>query len=266
MVMVTPPFRNASSRRRCASVSKLYSVVSKICGSGLNVILVPRFLVVPVTSSALDRIAAVVALLVDLAVAPDLQVERLRQRVHDRDADAVQTAGDLVAVVVELAAGVQHGQHDFRGRPAALVLIDGNAAAVVDDGHRVVDVDRDVDLIAVAGQRLVDRVVDDLVDEVMQARRAGRADVHRRPLAHGLEAFEDLDLVRAVVVRRRTHRCPLPLPDGAAAGVGQGSGFRFAASVEPAAADRRSVVRVVTFGVWYRCARVVRPVVLPHRR
>ena len=31
-VMVTPALRNASSRRRCASVSKLNSVVSKICG------------------------------------------------------------------------------------------------------------------------------------------------------------------------------------------------------------------------------------------
>ena len=59
--------------------------------------------------------------------------------------------------------------------------------------------DRDVDLIAVAGQRFVDRVVDDLVDEVMQARRTGRADVHRRPLAHGLEPFENLDLVGAVI-------------------------------------------------------------------
>ena len=50
MVIVTPPLRNASSRSRCASVSKLNSVVSKICASGLNVTLVPRFLVVPVTS------------------------------------------------------------------------------------------------------------------------------------------------------------------------------------------------------------------------
>ena len=57
-----------------------------------------------------------------------------------------------------------------------------------------------------AGQRLVYRVVDDFVDEVMETRRAGRPDVHRRPLAHGLEALEDLDLVRAVIVRA-PHRC-----------------------------------------------------------
>ena len=145
------------------------------------------------------RHAALVGLLVDLAVAPDLELEQLGQRIHDRDADAVQTAGDLVAVVVELAAGVQHGQDDFRRRLAALVAIDRNAAAVVDDGDRVVDVDRDVDLVAVPGQRFVDRVVDDLVDEMVQARGAGGPDVHRRPLADRLEPFENFDLRGAVV-------------------------------------------------------------------
>ena len=145
------------------------------------------------------RDAALVRLLVDLAVAPDLEIERLRQRVDHRDADAVQAARHLVAVVVELAAGVQHRQHDFGGRLAAGVLIDRDAAAVVDHRERSVDVDRDVDLIAEAGQRFVDRVVDDFVDEMMQPRRPGRADVHRRPLPDGFEPLEDFDLVGAVV-------------------------------------------------------------------
>jgi hypothetical protein len=58
----------------------------------------------------------------------------------------------------------------------------------------------DVDLIAVAGEGFVDGVVDDLVDEVMQTLRPGRADVHGGALAHRLEALEDLDLVGAVIV------------------------------------------------------------------
>ena len=62
------------------------------------------------------RRAALVGLLIDLLVAPDLELEPLRQRVDDRDADAVQTARHLVAVVVELAAGVQHRERDFRRR------------------------------------------------------------------------------------------------------------------------------------------------------
>ena len=145
------------------------------------------------------RHAALVGLLVDLAVAPDFQLEELRQRVDDRHADAVEAARDLVAVVVELAAGVQDGEHDLGCGLAAFVEIDRDAAAVVDHGDGVVDVDRDVDLVAVPGQGLVDRVVDDLVDEMVQTGRAGRPDVHRRALADRLEALENLDLRGAVV-------------------------------------------------------------------
>ena len=79
-----------------------------------------------------QRRAALVALLIHLAVAPDLEIQRFRQGVHHRYADAVQPAGHLVAVVVELSAGVQNGQDDFGGRLAARMQIDRDAAAVVD--------------------------------------------------------------------------------------------------------------------------------------
>ena len=195
-----PPLRKASSRRRCASVSKLKTVVSKICGVGLE-----RDLRATPLRRAGDlepgrRNAALVRLRVDLTVAPDLEIERLGQRVDHRDADAVEAAGHLVAVVVELAAGVQHGQHDFGRGLAARVAIHGNAAAVVDHGDRAVDVNRDVDLVAEAGQRLVDRVVDDFVDEMMQSGWPGRPDVHGRAHPHRFEALEHLDAVGGVVV------------------------------------------------------------------
>jgi hypothetical protein len=95
---------------------------------------------------------------------------------------------------------VQHREHDLCGGATARVLIRGNTSAVVDDGNGSVDVDRNVDLVTKARERLVDRVVDDFVDEVMQSRRPGRSDIHRGPLADGFEAFEDFDFVRAVVL------------------------------------------------------------------
>ena len=125
----------------------------------------------------------------------------LGKRVDDRDADAVEAAGDLVApALAELAAGVKDGQDDL-GRGALLlgVLVDRDAAAVVDHGDRLVGVDRDLDVVAVAGQRLVDGVVDDLVDDVMEAAGPGRADVHARALAHRIEPTEDRDLAGRVV-------------------------------------------------------------------
>ncbi len=63
------------------------------------------------------RLAAVLELQdVVLAVAVDLEDQPGRQGVDDRDADAVETARDLVALAAELAAGVQHGEHDLGRR------------------------------------------------------------------------------------------------------------------------------------------------------
>ena len=118
-VIRMPRFRNESSRRRCESVSKLKVVVSKICGSGLKVTFVPRRSVTPVCSSRVCGHAARVALAVDLARrARSRRSSALGERVHARDADAVEAARDLVGLLVELAARVELGQHDLGRRRA----------------------------------------------------------------------------------------------------------------------------------------------------
>ena len=145
------------------------------------------------------RLAARELLAVDLPVAAHLGDEPLGERVDDRDADAVQAAGDLVAVAAELAAGVELRQDD-RERGQALLRdhVDRDARAGVANGHRVVRMDRDVDEVVAAGERLVDRVVDHLVDEVVEAARARRADVHPGPQPDRLEALEDGDVLCGV--------------------------------------------------------------------
>ena len=65
-------------------------------------------------------------------------------------------------------------------------------------GHAVVRLDGDVDAVAVAGHRLVDGVVDDLVDEVVQAALVGRADVHAGAAADGLQPLQHLDVAGGV--------------------------------------------------------------------
>ena len=58
--------------------------------------------------------------------------------------------------------------------------------------------DRDDHGVAVTGQRLVDRVVDDLVDEMVQTTLARGPDVHTRTLAHRLEPLEHSDVLGVV--------------------------------------------------------------------
>lgn len=85
----------------------------------------------------LDRVAAFEPRDVLFALAPDAQFQPVAQRVHNRNAHAVQTARHLVAVAVELAARVQLG-HDDLGGGHAFFFVDANrnAAPVVADGNR----------------------------------------------------------------------------------------------------------------------------------
>ena len=143
--------------------------------------------------------ALLVALGPHLAAPPDLDLEPLAQRVHDRDADAVETARDLVGGMLELPAGVQDRQDDLRGRlPALLVEVHGDAAPVVTDRTGSVRVEDDLDGVAVRPERLVHGVIHRLVHEVVEPVGARVADVHRGALADGLEALEDLDVARGV--------------------------------------------------------------------
>src|SRR5918997_1517563 len=146
------------------------------------------------------REAALVALAPHVPLAPDLELEPLRERVHYRGADAVQAAGDLVTGTVELAAGVQRGHDDLCGGLAVLLhLADGQPAAVVGDGDGVVRVDGDEDLRAIPGQRIVDGLVHDLPNEMVKTPRPRRPDVHAGTAFDRLEPLEDLD--RTCIVR-----------------------------------------------------------------
>ena len=145
------------------------------------------------------RIAAPVTLLVDLTVALDFDFQSFRQRVDHGYADAVQPAGNFVGIFVEFAAGVKFGQYHFgRGDLFSGVDIDRNTAPVVDDRDAVIDVNFDLNGIAMAGQRFIDGVVDNFEDKMMQSALASVADIHAGTFAHRFQAFQNFDVFGAI--------------------------------------------------------------------
>src|SRR4029077_2133257 len=88
------------------------------------------------------------------------QIEPGGQAVDDGDADPVQPARDFVRILIEFSAGMEVG-HDDLGSGNALLVVDadGDAAAVVRDGNGAIGVQGNGDRVAVAGERLVDRIV-----------------------------------------------------------------------------------------------------------
>jgi hypothetical protein len=64
---------------------------------------------------------------------------------------------------------VELRHHHFCRRLSFLLhFVDRNAAAVIDHGDRVIEMDRHLNRVAIAGQGFVDRVIDNLVYQVMK--------------------------------------------------------------------------------------------------
>jgi hypothetical protein len=167
----------------------------KVFLDGRNVTSVPRL-------SRRHRLAVAKFHEVFLTIAPDRQAQPGRQRIDDRDANAMQSTGNLVGVLIEFSAGMKLRHNDLGGGDAfALMDVGRYAATVVANGAGAVRVEDDDHFFGETGKRFVDRVVDDLVDHVMQAGAViGVADIHPGPLADRVQTAKHFD--RLLVVGR----------------------------------------------------------------
>ena len=125
----------------------------------------------PMTFELLRRLAALEGHVIDLPIARDLDLEPLRQRVDALRADAVHAAGILVSALAEFAARVQLREHQLhRGNLELRMDVHRDAAAVVADRTRAIDVDGHIDARAMAREMFVDRVVQHFENAMVQAR------------------------------------------------------------------------------------------------
>ena len=146
------------------------------------------------------RNAPLVSVMKDPAAGMHLHVQELGQRIDDRGTDAVQTAGDLVCILIEFSAGMQRGIDDTLRRHAHLMHVNRDASAVIPDFGRAVLMKDHRYIFAVAGQMLVHRVVSHFIQQMIHALIADAADVHAGPAADRLQAFQHRDRICIITV------------------------------------------------------------------
>ena len=140
------------------------------------------------------------------AFAPDGKFQKLGQCVDNRNANAVESAGHLIGIVVgrvlELAAGMQLSHDNFSCRNAFfLVHASWNAATIIFDRYRTIGIEFDQHKIAMPRERLVDGIVGNFKHHVMQATAIiGVADIHAWALAHCIQAFQNLDAIGTIFI------------------------------------------------------------------
>ena len=146
-------------------------------------------------------LASEVFLLVDPAVSSDLYDHVCGQRVNYRSTYSVESAGYLVSSAAELTAGVQLCVDDLNSRDSHLRMdVYRHSTSVVLDGDRVVFFDSYLYMFTKSCQRFIDRVVHDLVYEMMESRRACTSDVHTRSQTYRFKTLKYLYLTCAVLL------------------------------------------------------------------
>ena len=119
----------------------------------------------------------------------------------------MKTTGILVSSLTEFTTGVQTCQNQFDCRNPELGMdINGNSPSIIRDTNRAILIDRDIDLIAIPREMLIDRVIQNLEDAVMQSTLIRVSDIHSGTLPNGLKTLEFVDLTGTIfLVTGNTH-------------------------------------------------------------
>jgi hypothetical protein len=102
----------------------------------------------------------------------------------------MQASGDLVAVIIELASGMQLSENDLKGAHLLTRMHLGrDTTTIVLDPDHIVLLDGNPDRVAKSGHRLIYAIVDNLVHQMVQTFDPRGTDIHSRPLS---DCFESL--------------------------------------------------------------------------
>jgi hypothetical protein len=124
----------------------------------------------------------------------------------------VKSARNGVAAIAELSTRVENCEDNFeRWFLFDWMDIYWNSAAVINYSHSTIGKKGDVDLGAISCKRFIDCVIDDFVNQVMQAPLAGGTDIHSRALTDRFEALQDGDCAGVIRLRNLLLRHKNPL-------------------------------------------------------
>ena len=90
---------------------------------------------------------------------------------------------------------MKHRENDLQGIHAALVHADRHAAAFVFDRAGSIRIQRDGDFLSISVKGFINGVIHDFPDQMMQAMRVGRADIHARTFADRIQTVQDLNII-----------------------------------------------------------------------
>ena len=108
----------------------------------------------------------------------------------------MQAAGYFISPAAEFAAGMKNCENYLYGRKSCFFLdIDRNSTAVIHYRDRIILINLHFDLITIAGQGLIYRIVHDLIHKVVEAPHRSTSNIHTGTFTDRLQPFQYLYLI-----------------------------------------------------------------------
>ena len=118
----------------------------------------------------------------------------------------MEPTGGLICLIVELSTRVQRRQDDTLRRHTLLVHPDRDTTTIIAHGTCAIRGQRHPYISAVSCQMLIDRVIYDLVNQVIETTLSHRTDVHTRSHTDRLQPLEDRN-TRRIILLCHKHSC-----------------------------------------------------------
>ena len=148
--------------------------------------------------------SSLITLSINLSILANLHFQPIGQSINHGGANAVQTTGHFISPTAKLATGMKNCKYHLNGGNARLVIdTHGNPSAIVYDCDRIILVDSHINGVTKARQSLIHRIVNYLIDQVVQTSAGGSTDIHTGSLPDSLETFQYLDLVGSILMFNR---------------------------------------------------------------
>ena len=109
-----------------------------------------------------------IPLLIDLAVTTDFNLQPFGQSIYNGGTYAVQTAGNLISSTAEFTACVKDRKYHLNcGTSGLLLNVNGDTTSVIHNRYGIILIDVNLDLTAVTGKGFINRIVHDLIDQMV---------------------------------------------------------------------------------------------------
>ena len=138
-----------------------------------------------------DGDTSLVMILIDAATALDSDSQPCRKCIYYRGTYTVQTTAGLISGVVKFTAGMQGREYQTFRTDSFFVHSHGNTTSVIFHGCGAVGFQCHLYRITISGQMLVHRVINDLVDQMIQSLGGDAADIHSGSFSYRFQTFQN---------------------------------------------------------------------------